>query len=74
MVRIVTLLIKVIAGNQGKVLIPGMSFVSETRRVDTSGRGRVLASLLSVFTTLLLFLLFLSFLVRSVAVFGLREI
>ena len=67
-----TFFVAVIAGNQGWVFAPRMSFGA--RRVDTSGGGKVLASLLSVSATLLLLLLLPSFLVGGIVVFRSRGI
>lgn len=64
-----TLLVAVVAGNQGRVFAAGMSLVCSARRIDTGGGSRILASLLSVSTMLLLLLLLSSFLVGGVAVF-----
>ena len=62
-----TFLIVVLAGNQGRVFAPRMSL--GTRLVNTGDGSRVFASLFSVSATLLLFLLFPSFLVGGIAVF-----
>lgn len=74
MVYIVTLLIAVVANNQGRVFVLKMSLVSSARRIDIGGKNKIFASLLSICTTLLLLFLLLSFFVESVAVFGLQEI
>ena len=62
-----TVLVAVVAGNQGGVFTPRMSLGA--RRIDTGGGGRVLAGLLSVSATLFFLLLLPSFLVGGIAVF-----
>ena len=71
MVRIVTLLVAVVAGNQERVFAPRMSI--DAKHVNTGGRSRVFASLLSVSATLLLFLLLPSFFVGDITVFRPRK-
>lgn len=74
MVRIVIHFIAIVKGNQRKIFALRMSFVCNARRIDTDGKGMVLASLLSIFAILLLLFLFPNFFVGGVAVFESQKI
>ena len=66
-----SLLVAVVTCNQGRIFTMGRSSVGGgAGRVNTSGWGKVFASLFSISLTLFLFLLLSSLLVRGFAMFG----
>ena len=68
-----SLLVAVVTSNQGGIFAMGSSAGGGAGRINTSGWGRVLASLLSISATLFLFLLLPNFLVKGLVMFESRE-